>query len=223
MSDYIPKGDAEKLAWLKHFSVWLNAHGTSYGLTPQQVSAYIALVANADTKFNAHLDAKDAAHAAASAKNQGLGDAETDARELAQFLQHNPNMTDEARLGAGLTAPDSQPTPTPEGAIYEIAPPLILLDFSIRRQVTIHWGADPANERLNKRPAGTIGCEIQYALGGLPAEESAWAVLELDSESPAVHHLNNSAPTTVAYRARYVGKTLKYGGFSDPAVCTVSA
>jgi len=30
-------------------------------------------------------------------------------------------------------------------------------------------------------------------------------------------------PTTVAYRTRYVGKNLKYGGFSAPAVCTVSA
>ena len=58
--------------------------------------------------------------------------------------------------------------------------------------------------------------------GGIPADGSGWTTLELDTESPLVHAIHDTIPTTYAYRARYVGKKLKYGPYGDPATCTVS-
>ena len=47
-------------------------------------------------------------------------------------------------------------------------------------------------------------------------------MIELDTDSPMLHIVTETEPTTYAYRARYVGKNLKFGPYSDPAECTVS-
>jgi len=106
--------------------------------------------------------------------------------------------------------------------VLRMTPPMVHLDFSIRQQITVHWGPNPQDERHNGRPAGVIGCEIQVHQGGLPASESDWTVLDTDTDSPLVHTVHEDEPTTFAYRARYIGKDLKHGPFGSPAVCTVS-
>ena len=55
-----------------------------------------------------------------------------------------------------------------------------------------------------------------------PADKAQWTAQEIDTESPIIHTINETTPTTYAYRARYVGKNLKFGPYGDPAVCTVS-
>ena len=222
MADYIPGSEAAKIAWLLHFASWLNGHGVGYGLTHAQVQMMYFRASHVRGLVEAHDAQQAGARAARAAKDAGLGAAEAAARDLAQFLTYNPAMTDEDRLAAGLPARDAQPAPAAYEAVETMQPPLLRLDFSIRRQVTVHWGTNPDNERLNKRPRGVIGCEIQYAVGGVPAEESGWASLGLESDSPVTHHVVINAPTTAAYRARYVGKNLKQGSFSAPVECTVS-
>ena len=64
--------------------------------------------------------------------------------------------------------------------------------------------------------------EIQFAKGTIPSDDTGWTALGLDTESPMIHTINETAPTTYIYRARYVGKNLKYGPYGDPAECTVS-
>ena len=99
-----------------------------------------------------------------------------------------------------------------------------ILDFSKLEagQVTIHWGQNPSNEGRNGKPAGVLACRLYYALGGIPANPSAWVELCSDTESPHLHELHNAAPQTVAYRAQYIDKKLQGGPFGDPVVCTVS-
>lgn len=118
--------------------------------------------------------------------------------------------------------PDTIPTAASAQDVLTTPAPLLLLDFSVRRQVTIHWGPNPGNEHGNARPSGIIGCQVEYALGGIPADESAWRVLETDTDSPCIHTVTETTPTTIAYRARYVGKNLKLGPYGDPAECTVT-
>ena len=117
---------------------------------------------------------------------------------------------------------DTTPTRLAPDAIFAIPPPLLSLDFSIRHQVTIHWGPNPCNERNNARPAGTFGCEIQFARGRVPAEEALWTQLGIGTESPLIHNVHDSEPVTYAYRARYLSRNAKYGPFGAPATCTVS-
>jgi|GEM_PF-1875030 len=224
MPDYIPRDDPSKILWLTNFSAWLTANGAGHGFTPAEITAFSTAAGDASTAVTNNVTAQAAAKSATAAKNTALGAAIDLARADAQRLQNDPNMTDEERADAGLT----------------IAPPLLVLDFSVRPALwhkapaSANGGLpkadamraastpNPSDERENGRPSGTIGCQVQYAHGGIPAEESAWTALEIDTESPIIHTIPGTTPTTYAYRARYVGKNLKMGPFGDPAVCTVS-
>ena len=222
MHDYIPTNDAEKVNWLMELALWLDANGLTHGFTQQQIDDFKAMAADSDTAYADHLAAQLTARAATVNKNTVLGNTVAMARDYVQKLQHDLSMTDAERAAAGITIPDPIKTATAIEAILELLPPLLLLDFSIRHQVTIHWGPNPGNEHQNAKPTGVMGCEIQYAKGGVPQEETAWISLGLDTDSPMQHHVTETTPTTYVYRARYVDKKLNYGNFGDPAECTVS-
>ena len=222
MADYIPRSDEEKAIWLNQFSNWLLANGASHGFSVAEMDAMRAAATVAMDALTDMETARAAARAATAAKNTAMGAAVALARENAQRLQNWPTVTDADRADAGITVPDTTPTAADPDAILTVSAPLLLLDFSVRRQVTVHWGPNPSNEQQNGRPAGVIGCQVEYALGGIPADESAWRVLETDTDSPCIHSVSETTPTTIAYRARYVGKNLKLGPYGDPAECTVT-
>ena len=201
---------------------WLETNGAAHGFTPAEITAFQTEVGAAQTALNTHIVAQDAARAATIAKNEAIGTAIATGRDYAQKLQHDLSMTDADRAAAGLTVPDTPGSPTSADTVAELEPPLLLLDFGIRHQVTIHWGPNPDNERRNAKPAGVMGCEIQYAKDQLPAEDTGWITLGLDTESPLLHHVAETTPTTFYYRARYVDKKLNYGNYGDPVKCTVS-
>ena len=249
MSDYIPSTDPEKILWMLALTDWLETNGAAHGFTPAEITAFQTEVAAAQNALNAHIVAQDAARSATVAKNDAIGTAIATARDYAQKLQHDLSMTDADRAAAGITVPDPANTPAAPQSVAEMEPPLLLLDFHLRHQVSIHWGPNPDNEHQNAKPRGVLGCEIQYARGGLPADESGWTSLGLDTDSPMLHHIETGTsgtgngvsvpidsgnsgtgnsmpvpnfPNTFVYRARYVDKTLHYGNFGDPAECTVS-
>ncbi|HOC67831.1 MAG TPA: hypothetical protein PKO23_03420 [Candidatus Hydrogenedentes bacterium] len=222
MSDYIPRSAGERILWLNRFSSWLLAHGAAHGFTVDEVNAMRDAATVAMDAYTDLEAARAAARAATATKNATLVAAVALAREHAQRIQAWPTTTDADRADAGLTVPDTTPTKTPEDLVLTVPAPLILLDFSVRRQVTVHWGPNPANEQQNGRPRGVIGCQLEYALGGIPDDERAWRVLETDTDSPFIHRVSETAPTTIAYRARYVAKNLKLGPYGDPVACSVT-
>ena len=219
---YIPDIEAEKIVWLENFNNWVAANGATHGLSATEITELDTKKGAADTAFTANVAAQDAARGATANKNNLLGDVIAYARDLAQRIQHDPNTTDQDRGNAGLTIPDDDPSKSDPDDILSVTPPDVHLDFSIRQQVTVHWGPTPQDERRNGRPHGVVGCEIQYHKGGIPTNEEGWLPLDTDTNSPYVHSLHESAPATYAYRARYLGKKLKHGPYGDPAVCTVS-
>jgi len=222
MHDYIPGDEANKMEWLGRFAVWVGANGTSQGFTSAEVSDFIALASQAPVEVAHCITAHNVARAATATKKDAINRAIRQARIMAQRLQIYPTMTDTARAAANITIPGLNPTPTDPEDILALLPPLLLLDFSMRHQITIHWGPNPANEQRNGRPIGVRGCQIYAARGGIPDEESGWIALDLSTRSPHIHQVEETTPTTYVYRARYVGINLKYGNFSDHATCTVS-
>ena len=221
MPDYIDHDDPGSLLWLSNFNTWLGANGGAHGITAGEIAAMGTNVTGYSSALSDHETAQAEARAATQAKNAAKKKAIDLARDLAQRLQATPSMTDADRAAAGITVRDTTPTPGPTD-VATIPPPLLLLDFSVRRQVTIHWGTNPANEGRNARPKGTMGVQLSWARGGIPTNEASWAVLDNDTESPYIHELNESAPVSIAYRARYIGKNLKLGPLGDPVVCTIS-
>ena len=220
--DYIPRDDASRIKWMSNFATWLTIHGASYGFTSADIATFTTSVADAATAFSNNTTQQAAARAATATKNTAMAAAVELARSHGQRLQHLPNVTDEARAAAGLTIPDTTPTAMPTDLILMIPPPLLVLDFSLRRQVAVHWGPNPANEQRNGRPAGVGACQIQAARGGIPEDEASWKDLGSITRSPHIHAVHETTPTTYAYRARYVGRNYTPGPFGDPAVCTVS-
>ena len=222
MRDYIPRDEARRIEWMSSFAQFLNAHGADYGFSSGEIAAFVAALTNAKTAFSDNVTQQDLARAATVSKNAALAVAMGLSRKHAQRLQYYPGMTDGVRALAGLTLPDTNPTPTPPDEILTIPAPLIRLDFSMRNQVSIHWGPNPANEQRNARPKGTRGCQIQAARGGRPEDERDWMDLGLSTRSPHIHTVHEDTPTTYAYRARYIGRNQKYGPFGNPVVCTVN-
>lgn len=220
---YIPDDDMGKILWFKAFDTWLQAHGAAHAFSPADIAELTAKTAEFDAALLANQKAKAAAKAATEAKNAARTTVTALARRYAQKLQTDLMMTDGERAAAGLTVPDTTPTPTDPEAIFVVEPPLLLLDFSKRHQVTIHWGPNPGNERNNARPAITLGCDIQFARGGEPEDEAGWMPIDaISTKSPSIHRVQDTVPTTYAYRARYIAKTGIRGPFGDPVTCTVS-
>lgn len=215
MSDYIPSKEPAKVLWLWNFATWLIeddfANAQAHGLTKEEACGFYMMVSQTTMALLSAREARGAARGTAAAKNDALGAALALARDFAQRIQLNPNTTDQDRGEAGLTIRDDKPTKSTADDVLSITPPDIHLDFSIRQQVTIHWGPNPQDERHNGKPHGVIGCEIQYHRGGIPTDNADWRQLDTDTDSPYIHTLHESTPITYAYRARYLGKKLKHG------------
>jgi len=222
MADYIPGDEAGKINWLGIFAPWIGANGATHGFSPAEITDFLATAAQAPLEVDNYLIAQAALRAALTTKHTAINAAIERSRDFAQRLQNDPNTTDADRSAAGITIRDTIGTPEALSDILTIPAPRILLNFSVRRQVTIHWGPNPGDERHNGRPAGTIGCEVQAARGGIPADESLWVPFDVDTQSPLIHVIDEITATTYAYRARYVSKRLKHGPFGESVVCTIS-
>ena len=222
MADYIPKDEAGQIAWLKHFAGWMDAHGLSHSFSAADIAELNAEASAADTAFNNNIEARTAARAALVAKKRGIAKAIRLARVDVKVLQADPTTTDAERAEARINVPDRIKTPTSPDAVEHYDPPEVLLDWSKRQRVTIHYGPNPHNERQNALPAGIFCVQIQYHRGGLPEHEDDWLILNTHTDSPYTHIVHEDTPMTYAYRACWVDKKHNKGPYGDPAVCTVS-
>ena len=221
-ASYIPHRDAEFTNWAGQYVTFVSTDGPALGITAEQISTLQGLLGSWNAGYGEHLTASNESRAATQNKNTRRENFEALARPIAMLLQNNPAMTDAQRAEAGLTVRGQTP-PMPEDLVHETDPPLIVLDFSKRRQMTIHWGPNPENGRNNALPEGTRGAKLFCHIGGIPADENDWVWLADDTRSPYIHLLNNSAPITIAYRAQYFDRRMNTGPFGDPVVATISA
>jgi len=220
--DYIPSSEAEILEWLTRFKTWLLANGTSHGLSQQEVDDIVAAIDTAIAAC-AECDIREAAyHAGIQDKRHDLADALSAVRAVVKRLQADPTMTDGARADAGMTVPDSQPTPSSQQAVLELNVPQFILDWSKPHQITIRWGTNPGDERNNAKPPNILGVQIQYCRGGIPEQESAWLTLDIDTRSPYIFTVHDDTPTTYAIRMCWMDKKGNKGPYCLPSECTVT-
>jgi len=222
MADYIPSGEAAKIRWLSRFTPWFGTYGMSYGFTVDEVCALVFTVMQARLVAASTAEKEVAYRAGVVVKREAAGAAIARSRDFVRRLQAQPGMTDAVRAEAGITVPDTTKTAESPDAVEELTPPEVVLDWSKRQRVTLHFGPNPQDEHHNAKPAGVHAAQIQYHRGGLPEHEADWLTLDIDSASPYIHVVHEDEPTTYAYRACWVSKHLKRGPYGDPAVCTVS-
>lgn len=215
--DYIPRTDAEFDEWLENFKNQAPAIAVLLMIPPIFVNEVDRTYNEWDVAFDAHQVAKNAAQAASETKDDARAAALTAARDLAGMFQKHPNTSDAQRETLGLTVPDRKPTPTAPDYVMNFAPPLLLLDWSKRGQVTVHFGVNPSNEKLNAKPEDIAGAKLWYRIG-----VGAWQFLADDTNSPYTHNFQPTDATNLEYRAQWFDKKLRSGPFSDPANCTVT-
>ncbi len=215
--DYIPERDATFDEWLAKFTGYVSAHYAELGLSATDKDNLVA--ANNDWKasFSAHLTAKNAARGAKATKNNKRKTAESLARNLAQRATVYPGITNDRRASMGLTVPDTNPTPTAPEYVATLNPPLLVLDWSGRGQVVIHFGVNPENEKENSKPKDIAGVKIWYRI-----ETGVWTFLADDTNSPYTHQLSITEPATVEYKAQWFDKKMRTGPFGQTAKCVVT-
>ncbi|MFH0887686.1 MAG: hypothetical protein V1871_00560 [Planctomycetota bacterium] len=225
--DYIPRVDAEFDEWSRNFSAQIGAIAASLGVDPGLIAAVTDTDAPWKASYVADQSARQAAKSASATKNK-LRAVRIDAiRTLVGMIQKNPGLTDAQRSILGITVPDRNPTPLSPEYVANLAPPLLLLDWSQRGEVLIHFGVNPSNEKRNAKPPKIAGAKIWYRIKtGLTAEASAkagsWTFLTDNTNSPYTHIFSITEPTSVEYRAQWLDKQMRTGAFSQTAKCVVS-
>lgn len=214
---YMPYQDAKFDEWGQNFAAQLPAIATLIGgIPPALVTAVTTGYANWDISFDAHLVAKNASQAATEVKDEDKVTLQTDIRLVAQLLQKHPSLTDAQRQTLGLTVPDRIRTPSSPDYVVNLAPPLLLLE-SKRGQVTVHFGVNPSNEKLNAKPDAIAGAKIWVRQDSGP-----WQFVADDTNSPYNHNLNITEPANLEYRSQWFDNKMRTGIFSESAKCTVS-
>ena len=215
--DYLPEKDAAFSGWLGSFTKYIENHYAELGLSATDKDNIVAANNAWKADYRAHMTAKSAARTAKGTKDQTRNTTEALARNLAQRSTVYPGTTDGHRAGMGITVPDTNPTPTAPEYVATLDPPLVLLDWSQRGQVTVHFGVYPANEKKNTKPADIVGVSISYRV-----ETGPWQFLADDTNSPYIHSFTITEPTSVEYKAQWFDKKMRLGSFGQTAKCTVT-
>ncbi len=215
--DYIPERDEDFNIWGKNFDQYLQAHAGVWNLPPAMISDLEGKQTDFDCKHLASEQGHKTAKALKAAKDESRKQAEAAFRSVAQIIQAHPETTDEHRAGLGLTKLDKTKTALSPDRVLTLPPPMLHLDWSVRKQVTVHFGPNPLNEHENALPEGIYAVRIFAKVG-----EGAEAFLADDTNSPYLHQVQTNAPVTVTYRACYVDRKLRVGPLGQLASCTVS-
>jgi hypothetical protein len=215
--DYIPEDDAGFIVWLRGFDAYIQAHAGDLDISPAKAAAMAAKKAICEAAYQEHLRLHDLAKGAFVEKARERKETEAMARSLAQGIQARPETTDAQREGLGLRVPDRIRTAPSPDAVRQLTPPAILLDWSVRGQVTVHVGPNPGKEHENAMPAGTSGVTLYVRQSDGPE-----TYLASITSSPFVYLVQSAVPVTLTFRACYFDSRMRPGPFGAPATCTVS-
>jgi hypothetical protein len=216
--DYIPPADAEFDTWQARFATYLIANLAALGLPPgdPDVAALTAARTDWESKYPAHIAAREAANSAREAKQESRQAYTTVIRRLVRRLQASPAVDDTERAALGITIPDREPTPVspPETR------PILQADTSQRLRITISFRDEGMVERTGK-PPGVMGCELYVKIGGDPPRDlDECTYLATDTASPyvAVFEGEDAGKT-----AHFIGRWVSTRGEPGPISVTVSA
>jgi hypothetical protein len=214
---YIPDKDAEFDEWVKAFNSYVSTNYLAIGVSATEKSTLGTMTMQWSGFYTDHLAKKAAARAAAESKDEKRDGLEDFVRSLAKRITSYSGTTDADRESLGITVADKEPSPIPPDYVRELPPPNIVLDWSKRNQITIHFGTNPANEKANAKPKDIACAKIWFRTG-----MGGWEWLADDSSSPYVHSIGDGTALVVEYKAQWVDKKMRVGTISEVAKCTVN-
>ena len=220
--DFIPRQDETFKVWFDTFTAYALAHAGELGLSPAQAAELASIRDAWDAGYGRHYEAHCASMAATADKDRLRREAEQMVRFCSGYIQRRRETTNGQRVSLGLRIPDRKPTALSPDAILHNSPPSLVLDWSMRGQITIHFGPNPNDEHRNGLPEGVKGVRLWWA----PAdpdkdlEHLDWKWLTDDTCSPYLHV--HRVPGTVVYRAQYIDRKLRLGPLGGPVSASVT-
>jgi hypothetical protein len=179
-NSYLPRAEAELVAWLENFSATLTAFGTGLGFSAGEIAAMgssvtaysnaVTVVAGAETGLRTAVADRDEKKEAVLAL----------VRAAVPRLQAAPAMTDQTREYFGITVRDAQPTPAGPPATR----PVLQVGLAQLYSLVISF-ADEGTPTKRAKPDGVMGILVQYKKGGdAPAADADWKMLAIDTNTP---------------------------------------
>ena len=218
MPDFIPRPDPDFNNFTTNSLGYINGHLTDFGLVAGDVADVNAKKATWDTKYPAHQAAQTAANSARQAKDDARNPLEAAFRSLAKSIQAKPSVTAASKQAAGLTVPDT--TPTPVGP--PTTAPIARIDSGQRLEHVVHF-SDTTTPTSKAKPAGVMGCEIWVKVGGPPPiDPSELHFLALDTKTPYEARFDGADGGKPAhYMARWVNSRGEKGPWSPTSSATI--
>ncbi len=220
-SDYLPHREAELDEWLQSFAKRLAQVGPQVGFDANLIADIQAAVDDWVQSYQSHLAKHDEARGARQTKDARRRATVALVRKAVRMLQAAPNLSDGQRQLLNITVKDRTLTPLSPDYIRAVKAPLIWLDFSVRGQITIHFGKNPKKERENAKPEGILGAKIWYRRTDSDTD-GGWQWLADCTNSPYVHVVGSKTPMTFEYRVQWFDRKLRTGSFGDPVSATVT-
>jgi hypothetical protein len=217
--DYIPGADPSFDVWQANFISVVNANLAGYGLVAADMTPIVAAQTTWNAALPAHQTAATAAQAAREAKDAARSTLEAAVRAVVRAIQATPTVTDAAKAAAGITVPDSVPTPSGPPTTA----PVGKVDTSVRLQHTVHF-TDSATPTAKAKPAGVMGCEVWVKVGGPPPVDAPELhFLGLDTRTPYVAEFDGAdAGKPAHYMLRWVNKQGEPGPWSATVTATIA-
>lgn len=168
-NSYLPRKDAELLAWSQNYADVLAPDPTLYGLTMEQVGEYQTVQGDYALAYAAANHALTRTKASIETKNMAKAALVAETRKLVDICQAWPGMTNDKRAQLQITIRDSTPTPVP---VPTVEPQLDVVSVQ-GRTVKIRLRDKVTGER--KKPAGVQGAAVLSYVGeSIPSSLRDW-------------------------------------------------
>ncbi len=208
-----PTKDNELLPYSTNFNTRLTASPTTYELVALQAAAYNALhvsYADAQAAVMAARESGTISQSLTVARNNARTPLLDFGRELYAFVQANTSVSDANKVLLGVHIIDRNPTPVPPPA--EV--PFVELIQAVRRTVRVRVNSPSG---LRRRPTGTAGAQVFYAVGAMPTQVTDWdsAGLWTNGGFDIQFPLDTPDGSQVWISAAYFNRKGEYGPMAD--------
>ena len=149
-------------------------------------------------------------------------DAEEVIRPTVSIIQGKASVTDGMREAMQITVRDTTPTPLSPDVVEQLLPPVLEVICNAPQRATLTW-RPAAGSESDALPFGIAGISIWVADKATDGTVGPMQWLALDSNSPYIHNVGNSATATKVYRGQWYDRLKRMGPFGDMVEVAVTA
>ncbi|MCA9083482.1 MAG: hypothetical protein KDA81_05480 [Planctomycetaceae bacterium] len=198
----------------------LTEHPTLYGIPDSMVQQLSGQLTDWETKKDAATAARDAARAATEAKDESRGTMDESLRTVVRLIQADPNVTDQARLAAGIRPHKTTRTPVPPPATAPVGSVIA----SEQLTHTLYF-SDAATPTKRARPSGVAGCEVYVCIADeAPADPNKFRMVRFSTRTPETIRFDAAdGGRTAHYLLRWMNGKGETGPWSQIVSATIPA